>query len=154
MNSTISAPCPLCEDDGEVLWRGNALRVIDACAPDHPGYTRVIWNAHVAEMTQLPTAARDRLMRVVWTVEQALRDTLAPDKINLAEFGNQVPHLHWHVIPRWRSDTHFPDAIWAAPITGSDERQTRWATLRSQLLNRLPTYHDALRRALDALTKT
>jgi len=43
-----------------------------------------------------------------------LRDTLQPDKINLASLGNQVPHLHWHVIPRFADDAHFPDPIWAA----------------------------------------
>jgi diadenosine tetraphosphate (Ap4A) HIT family hydrolase len=36
-----------------------------------------------------------------------------PDKINLASLGNVVPHLHWHVIPRWRDDSHFPAPIWA-----------------------------------------
>ena len=43
----------------------------------------------------------------------AVRETLQPDKINLASFGNMVPHLHWHVIPRWTDDSHFPGAIWA-----------------------------------------
>lgn len=52
-------------------------------------------------------------MNVVYAVEAALRALLAPDKINLAALGNMVPHLHWHVIPRWRDDSHFPAAIWA-----------------------------------------
>jgi len=38
---------------------------------------------------------------------------MQPTKINLASLGNVVPHLHWHVIPRWADDTHFPDPIWA-----------------------------------------
>ena len=51
---------------------------------------------------------------VVLAVERALRDTLRPEKINLASLGNQVPHLHWHVIPRFADDAHFPDPVWAA----------------------------------------
>jgi diadenosine tetraphosphate (Ap4A) HIT family hydrolase len=47
-------------------------------------------------------------------VESVLRELLAPDKINLAALGNMVPHLHWHVIPRFADDRHFPDAVWAA----------------------------------------
>lgn len=35
-----------------------------------------------------------------------------PDKINLAQLGNMVPHLHWHLIPRYKDDTHFPESIW------------------------------------------
>lgn len=52
-------------------------------------------------------------MNVVFAVESALRTLVAPDKINLAALGNMVPHLHWHVIPRWHDDSHFPGAIWA-----------------------------------------
>jgi diadenosine tetraphosphate (Ap4A) HIT family hydrolase len=25
-----------------------------------------------------------------------------------------VPHLHWHVIPRFADDAHFPDPVWAS----------------------------------------
>jgi len=142
-------PCPLCQDDAS-LWRNDELRVVDAGTPRHPGYTRVIWNEHVAEMTLLDPSARQRLMRAVWTVEQALRDTLAPTKVNLAEFGNQVPHLHWHVIPRWSCDTHFPDAIWAAPAQDPG-RQAAWDAFEPRVRGRLPAYHAALRSALDAM---
>jgi diadenosine tetraphosphate (Ap4A) HIT family hydrolase len=54
------------------------------------------------------------LMDVVFATERALRRIMQPDKINLASLGNVVPHLHWHVIPRWRDDSHFPAPIWAA----------------------------------------
>jgi len=57
---------------------------------------------------------RSRLMSVVFTVEQVVRSVFLPDKINLASFGNVVPHLHWHVIPRWRDDRHFPQPIWGS----------------------------------------
>ena len=36
-----------------------------------------------------------------------------PDKINLASLGNLTPHVHWHVIPRFYDDDHFPDSIWS-----------------------------------------
>jgi diadenosine tetraphosphate (Ap4A) HIT family hydrolase len=108
--------CPLCETDaGEVLWRDDLCRVIRVDDPAYPGFCRVILNAHIKEMTDLPPDQRQRLMEVVWATEAAVRETCAPDKINLASLGNMVPHLHWHVIPRWQDDPCFPDAIWAAP---------------------------------------
>ena len=108
--------CSLCVPAGEaVLWAGARVRVIDAADPDYPGYCRVIWNAHVREMADLDEDGRRHLMDIVWEVEAALLRALRPDKINLAALGNQVPHLHWHVIPRFADDTHFPDPIWAAP---------------------------------------
>ena len=79
---------------------------------DYPDFCRVIWTDHVREMTDLPPVDRQYLMVVVLTVEEVLRLLLNPDKINLASFGNVVPHLHWHVIPRWLDDKHFPEPIW------------------------------------------
>jgi hypothetical protein len=44
-------------------------------------------------------------MRVVFGVESVLRTLFSPQKINLASFGNMVPHVHWHIIPRWQATT-------------------------------------------------
>jgi diadenosine tetraphosphate (Ap4A) HIT family hydrolase len=45
-----------------------------------------------------------------------VRNQLRPDKVNLASLGNVVPHLHWHVIPRFRDDAHFPNPIWGTSL--------------------------------------
>lgn len=106
--------CPLCATDAStVLWRDAFCRVIWVDEPAYPGFCRIILGAHVREMTDLPPADRQRLMAVVFEVEAAVRDVCQPDKINLASLGNMVPHVHWHVIPRWKGDRCFPDAIWA-----------------------------------------
>ncbi len=107
------AACPLCRaDGGRLLVRAARWRVVLVDDADHPAFTRVIWNAHVAEMSDLDVAARHGLLDAVVRVERVQRAVLSPDKINLASLGNQVPHLHWHVIPRWRDDRHFPNAVW------------------------------------------
>jgi diadenosine tetraphosphate (Ap4A) HIT family hydrolase len=57
---------------------------------------------------------RAHLMHVVYAVESALRARLTPTKMNLASLGNQTPHLHWHLIPRFADDSHFPQPVWGA----------------------------------------
>lgn len=105
--------CALCEaDGGAVLWRDALCRVVHAGVDGYPGFLRVVCAHHVAEMTDLEPAERDRMMQVVYGVEQVLRELYQPDKMNLASFGNQVPHLHWHVIARYRDDPHFPEPVW------------------------------------------
>jgi len=107
--------CPLCLQGSEIpVHRANDLRVILVDDRDYPGYCRVIWNAHVAEMTDLSPAQIARLMEAVFAVEDAQRAILKPEKVNLASLGNVVPHLHWHVIPRFADDAHFPLSIWGA----------------------------------------
>ena len=109
--------CELCQTSGgEVLWNDSLCRVVRVDGGEgaaFPGFCRVIWNHHVAEMTGLPSHDRRHLMNVVFATEAALRSLLRPDKINLASLGNVVPHVHWHVIPRWRDDSHFPSPVWA-----------------------------------------
>jgi len=105
--------CPLCDTPGgTVLWQDDFCRIVLADEPDHPGFLRVILNVHVKEMTDLPAADQQALLRVVMAAEAALREVMTPDKINLASLGNVVPHLHWHVIPRFADDPHFPNPVW------------------------------------------
>jgi len=110
--------CPICTADNEdILLRTPNLRVIavhnEASAP---AFCRVIWNDHIAEMTDLSATERAEIMEMVYKVEAAMRQVFRPAKINLASLGNVVPHLHWHVIARFENDANFPAPIWAAPV--------------------------------------
>lgn len=132
--------CPLCHPAGEaVLWQEALCRAILVQDADYPGFCRVILNRHVKEMTDLDPAEQARLMTVVFAVEAAVREVLAPDKINLASLGNVVPHLHWHVIPRYADDRHFPNPIWgeaqrqAAPHTVDGLSQRLQATIARRI---------------------
>lgn len=105
--------CELCEQPGGVLvHQGPAWRVVRVVDAAFPGFYRVIRQDHVAEFSDLSADQRRLGMDLVVTVEQVLRDLLRPTKINLASFGNLVPHLHWHVIARFDWDSHFPQPVW------------------------------------------
>ncbi|MCC7257914.1 MAG: HIT family protein [Gammaproteobacteria bacterium] len=131
--------CPLCSPATEaVLWCDRRCRVVLAGEAGYPGFCRVIWQAHVAEMTDLAEDDRAHLLRVVLVVERALRDLVAPLKVNLASLGNQVAHLHWHVIPRFADDAHFPDAVWAARRREGVAHAVDAAALAERLRGLLP----------------
>lgn len=128
----MTATCELCQESGgEILFRNEQLRVVLIADANYPGFCRVIWNAHVKEMTDLAIEDRSTLMRAVCQVEAALREIMQPEKINLACLGNMVPHLHWHLIPRFTDDAHFPNPIWAAAVreTADDVLSQRRALL-------------------------
>lgn len=108
--------CELCTTSGgDLLWQNEQCRVVLVDEPGYPGFCRVIWKHHVREMTDLDTETRNGFMNTVFATESAVRQVCTPDKVNLASLGNMTPHLHWHVIPRWREDQHFPAPIWATP---------------------------------------
>lgn len=106
--------------------------------PQFPGFCRVIWQRHVKEMSDLAPEERQHFMAVVFVLEEVLRELMGPEKMNLASLGNLTPHLHWHVIPRFADDSHFPAPVWAAARRSPPER----------LLP--PTWPEPLRQALTA----
>lgn len=134
--------CELCNSDGGiVLIRTPLLRVVLAQnEPDYPAICRVILNNHISEMSDLAEDSRITLMEWVWHTEKTLRELLQPDKINLACLGNQVPHIHWHVIPRFKDDPHFPASIWGERIRNGTKHN--FDTLEQQLRDKLSIYHN------------
>jgi diadenosine tetraphosphate (Ap4A) HIT family hydrolase len=111
----------------------------------YPGFCRVIWHDHVKEVTDLNELDRMLLMDVLWQVEQVLREVMQPEKINLASLGNVVPHLHWHLIPRYTDDAHFPAPVWAEAkrqpsAVSLKVRVERLPALRAKMKQRLSTY--------------
>ena len=108
-----------------MIWRGDDCRVILVNDPDLPGFCRVIWNRHVAEMTDLSYGEREHLMTLVFSVEEAIRHVMHPDKVNIASLGNMVPHLHWHVIPRYKDDAFYPSTAWSQRVHETTEAVLR-----------------------------
>lgn len=120
MSAGLSKACELCaQDGGNVLARNALLRVVQVDDLDYPGLCRVIVNTHVRELTDLSQEDFLQVMEAVRTVERAQRSVLQPHKINVASLGNLTPHLHWHLIPRFSDDAHFPQPIW-----GTRQRET------------------------------
>jgi diadenosine tetraphosphate (Ap4A) HIT family hydrolase len=140
--------CELCEQPGgEPVMSGPGWRVVRVLDADFPGFYRVVWESHVAEFSDLDLASRTRCMEVVARVESVLRECLKPTKVNLASFGNVVPHLHWHVIARFDWDSHFPQPLW-----GARQREVGAPKAVDRLPVPMAAVDDALRLALRALS--
>lgn len=106
--------CPLCSPTGEnVLLKNDLFRVIQVNDADYPGYFRVIANDHVKEMSELSPEAQMRIISALSRIEKIVLENMRPTKINWAQLGNMVPHLHWHLIARYEDDAAFPDSIWS-----------------------------------------
>ena len=45
-------------------------------------------------------------------IEKEMISYFKPEKINIASFGNYVPHVHFHVMARFKEDSYFPEPMW------------------------------------------
>ena len=113
--------CELCDLAVPTVWQNESFSVIIVDDANYPGFCRVIWRGHVREMSDLPREDRLLLNEAVYRVEQAVREVMGPLKVNVASLGNVVPHLHWHIIPRYADDAHFPAPVWAQATRQTDD---------------------------------
>ncbi len=148
MNNDV---CELCATDGgELLYRDDELRIVAITGADseaYRGFCRVVWNAHVKEMTDLSPAERSLFMKAVFKLEAVLREQLHPEKMNIASLGNMTPHLHWHVIPRFVDDATYPKPIWATPDRVRDASHIGTLTANKENLQTEPKWRRAIQTA-------
>jgi diadenosine tetraphosphate (Ap4A) HIT family hydrolase len=67
---------------------------------------------HVTRIDELSPDEWQLMSSDIMNVEKTLIDVFQPDHINIASLGQVVPHLHWHVIPRYTDDPRWGGPIW------------------------------------------
>ncbi|HKA63981.1 MAG TPA: HIT family protein [Methylomirabilota bacterium] len=77
-----------------------------------PGYVLLVLRRHATELYELSAAERLTLIEEVSRVAEALARVFQPVKMNYELLGNQVPHIHWHLVPRLSTDPEPHAPIW------------------------------------------
>jgi diadenosine tetraphosphate (Ap4A) HIT family hydrolase len=79
------------------------------------GWTVVVFQRHTTELFQLAPTERIQLMEEVTKAAKALAQAYGAKKINYELLGNQLPHIHWHIIPRLANDPAPLEPVWRIP---------------------------------------
>ena len=102
-----------------------------------PGWSVLVLRRHATELFDLERDERARLMDEVSDVARALKLAFDARKVNYALFGNLIPHVHWHLIPRLAADPALREPVFAVshePVQLQRmERADRIARIRSRL---------------------
>ncbi|PLX98229.1 MAG: HIT family protein [Desulfuromonas sp.] len=80
-----------------------------------PGYSFVFTREHITELFHLDPSRRHAIIDEVNRVAEVLAEIFQPAKMNYELLGNMVPHMHWHLVPRFETDPLWPQPIWAEP---------------------------------------
>ena len=64
------------------------------------------------EMSEVPPHIKFEIYDLLDIIEKEMIAYYSPDKINIASFGNYLPHVHWHIMARFKEDSHFPEPMW------------------------------------------
>lgn len=82
------------------------------------GWCVLLLKDHAEHMHELDDSRHARVMSDVRTVARAIVKAFSPRRLNYECLGNVLPHLHWHVIPRYGPgvDPDPGNAVWVRPI--------------------------------------
>lgn len=69
------------------------------------GYCVLMLKLHVRELHDLDPADYQLLMAELQSATRAVNTAFKPWKMNHACLGNQLQHVHWHIMPRYESDS-------------------------------------------------
>ena len=64
------------------------------------------------EMSEVPTDIKLTIYTLLDVIEKEMLAYYRPKKINIASFGNYMPHVHWHIMARFEEDSYFPEPMW------------------------------------------
>ena len=64
------------------------------------------------EMSEVPNEIKMEIYTLLDIIEKEMLEYYKPKKINIASFGNYLPHVHWHIMARFEEDSYFPEPMW------------------------------------------
>ena len=63
-------------------------------------------------MSEVPKEIKIEIYDLLDTIEKEMIRYYNPQKINIASFGNYMPHVHWHIMARFKEDSYYPEPMW------------------------------------------
>jgi histidine triad (HIT) family protein len=125
----------------EIVYRDESVAAFLDHRPLQPGHVLVVPVAHVPTLADLPEAQLGPLFARARLVARALEAALSADGAFLAvndRVSQSVPHVHVHVVPRWRNDKLFSGAlIWKRqPYRSQEEMSALGAKIREATVRR------------------
>ena len=106
--------CIFCEivagrAEASVAYEDDATLAFMDLRQFHPGHTLVVPKRHIVDIFELDDETGAALISSVARTARGMRDAFAPDGLNIWQSngvagGQEVFHLHFHVLPRWNGD--------------------------------------------------
>ena len=111
--------CPFCNPhfDDNQFWSKIATLSISSLylhkIQTYLGYAVLIFDPrHTTCPSDLSGEEWSLLCKDLYLSQSAIERTTKPDHMNVAALGNQIAHLHWHIVPRYENDSRWGGPIW------------------------------------------
>jgi diadenosine tetraphosphate (Ap4A) HIT family hydrolase len=75
-------------------------------------WLKVFTQKEIKEFSQCDNKTKLEILRALDIIEKEMLSYFNPEKINIASFGNYLPHVHFHIMARFKGDSYFPEPMW------------------------------------------
>lgn len=80
--------------------------------PSEIPWLKIFTQEVIKEFSQCCNETKQEIFRALDIIEKEMLEYYKPEKINIASFGNYVPHVHFHIMARFKEDSYFPEPMW------------------------------------------
>jgi len=93
-----------------IIYQNSLIKI--EVEPFEIPWIKIFTQEPIKEFSQCDDKIKQEILRVLDVIEKEMLEYFTPDKINIASFGNYVPHLHFHIQARFKNDSYFPEPTW------------------------------------------
>ena len=92
------------------IFRNNLIK-IEIEKSEIP-WLKIFTIKNIKEFSQCDLETKQEIWKYLDIIEKDMLKYFKPTKINIASFGNYVPHVHFHIMARFETDSYFPEPMW------------------------------------------
>lgn len=93
-----------------IIFKNDLIRI--EVEPSEIPWLKVFTKREVREFSDCTNAEKNAIFTALDIIEKEMLNYFKPEKINIASFGNVLPQVHWHIMARFATDSHFPQPMW------------------------------------------
>jgi len=91
----------------------NSLIFIEVHESEVP-WLKIFTTIKRKEFSQCTQDEKNAIWNALDIIEKVMLEYYKPEKVNIASFGNMLPHVHWHIMARFKEDSYFPEPMWGS----------------------------------------
>jgi len=93
-----------------MIYKNHLIRI--ETEPSEIPWLKIFTQKAYKEFSDASMEEKAEIWRLLDIIEKEMLAFFEPTKINIASFGNYVPHVHWHIMARFENDSFFPEPMW------------------------------------------
>ena len=114
----------------------NSLIFIETHESEIP-WLKIFTTVKRKEFSECTYEEKIEIWRLLDVIEKLMLEYYHPEKINIASFGNMLPHVHWHIMARFKEDSYFPEPMWGEKQRDADLELASFRLFRDELTKKL-----------------